>query len=69
VHLSVTAGPRLTETVAKVSNASCTLLAPIVKPIRTAPAPAARPTLPIVPTGSLRHLLIEFVLTSWPMRS
>src|SRR5271156_44516 len=64
VHLSVTAGPRLVDTVAKVSEPSCTLLAPIAKPISTAPAPAARATMPIVPAGSLGHLLIAFVLTS-----
>jgi hypothetical protein len=64
VHLSVTAGPRLAEAVAKVSDASCTPLAPIAKPISTAPAPAARETIPIVADGFLGHLLIAFVLTS-----
>ena len=64
VHLSVTTGPRLAETAAKVSEPSCTLLEPIAKPISTAPAPAARATMPIVPAGSLGHLLIAFVLTS-----
>ena len=58
------AGPRLAEAVAKVSEPSCTLLAPIAKPISTAPAPAARATMPIVPAGSLGRLLIAFVLTS-----
>jgi hypothetical protein len=64
VHLSVTAGPRLAETVAKLSEPSYTLLAPIAKPISTVPAPAARATMPIVPAGSLGYLLLAFVLTS-----
>src|ERR1700678_1614493 len=64
VHLSVTAGPRLAEAVAKVSEPSCTLLAPIAKPISAAPAPTARATMPIVPAGSRGHLLIAVVLTS-----
>ena len=64
MHLSATAGPRLADTDAKVSAPSCTLLAPIAKPISTAPAPAARATMAIAPTGSLGHLLIAFVLTS-----
>ena len=64
MHLSATAGPRLADAVANVSDPPCTLLAAIAKPISTAPAPAARATMPIVPTGSLGHLLIAFVLTS-----
>lgn len=68
VHLSATAGPRLAETEAKVSEPSCTPLAPMAKPISKAPAPAVRATVPIVPAGSLGHFLIAGVPTSVDQR-
>jgi hypothetical protein len=56
VHKSVGTGARSIETVRNVSEASCRLLDPSVKPTTTTPAPAALATMPIEGAYFVRKL-------------